>query len=226
MKERDDKLSDAFENITKRLLIDNANYLGDLFLVKKIQDAVPVARSTDFFKNLKYLSDKWDELIKNQGDKLRDLFDRLLKNYDAILKRKLVQWKDKARKITQETCRKKIADFVENKYKTGLARDNWQRLAKSLDTFASNKDLDQLLKVLKKRIALQSMAKSIDNAFKKPALDQLKDGADYVSLINFLKRLFGDWENRNTITTLHHYIKRWSDKVVKSETEMIKLIKL
>ncbi len=59
------------------------------------------------------------------------------------------------------------------------------------------------------------MAKSIDDAFKKPALDQLKDGADYVNLIKFLKRLFGDWENRNTIASLHHYLKRWSDKVNK-----------
>ena len=215
MNVRDDKLNDALDNITKRLLIDNANTLGDVSYVKKIQDAVPVARATDFFKKLKYLSDKWDELIKNQGDKLRDLFDRLLKNYDAILRRKLVQWKDKAKLISKETAKKKIADFVENKYKTQLARDNWQKLAKSLDTYSSNKDLYSLLKVLKKRIALQSMAKSIDDAFKKPALDQLKDGADYVNLIKFLKRLFGDWENRNTIASLHHYLKRWSDKVNK-----------
>jgi len=215
MAERDNKFSSAFENVTKRLLIDNAKTVGDLFLVKKVEDAIPVARTLNFFKNLKSLSDKWDLLIQQQGDKLRDLFDRLLQNYGAILKRKVVQWKDKAKKITQETAQRKIADFIVNKYKVGLARDNWQRLAKSLDTFSSNKDLYKLLRLLKKRIALQSMAKSIDDAFKKPALDQLKDGADYVSLINFLRRLFGDWENRNTISALHHSIKRWSDKVAK-----------
>ena len=213
--ERDNKLSDAFENITKRLLVDNANTLGDLFIVKKINDAIPVARCRDFFKNLKISSDKWDEIIEKQGDKLRDLFDRLLKNYGAILKRKIVQWKEKARKITEQTAQNRIAQFISNKYKIGIARDNWQRLSKSLDTYASNKDLYNLLRILKKRIALQSMAKAIDDAFKKPALDQLKDGADYIGLINFLKRLFGDWENRNTIAILHHTIKRWSDKVAR-----------
>ena len=96
-----------------------------------------------------------------------------------------------------------------------MARDNWQRLSKSLDTYSSNKDLYKLLRELKKRIALQSMAKAIDDAFKKPALDQLKDGSDYIGLINFLQRLFGDWENRNTIALLHHTIKRWRDKVSK-----------
>ena len=212
---RDNKLADAFENITKRLLIDNANTFGDFYLVKKVNDAVPVARALDFFKNLRNLSDKWDELLRKQGDKLRDLFDRLLKNYGAILKRKLVQWKEKARRITEETAKNKIAQFTANKYKTSLARDNWQRLAKSLDTYSSNKDLYKLLRELKKRIALQSMAKAIDDAFKKPALDQLKDGADYVGLINFLQRLFGDWENRNTIALLHHTVKRWRDKVAK-----------
>ena len=212
---RDNKLADAFENITKRLLIDNTNTFGDFFLVKKVSDAVPVARTRDFFKNLKVLSDKWDELIQKQGDKLRDLFDRLLKNYGAILKRKLVQWKEKARRITEETAKNRIAQFTANKYKISMARDNWQRLSKSLNTYSSNKDLYKLLRELKKRIALQSMAKAIDDAFKKPALDQLKDGADYIGLINFLQRLFGDWENRNTIALLHHTIKRWRDKVSK-----------
>ncbi len=192
MNVRDNKLNDALDNITKRLLIDNANTLGDVSYVKKVQDAVPVARATDFFKNLKYLSDKWDELIKNQGDKLRDLFDRLLKNYDAILRRKLVQWKDKAELITKEAAKKKIGDFFENKYKTGLARDNWQKLAKSLDIYSRNKDLYSL----KKRIALQLMEKSIDDAFKKLTLDQLRDGADYVNLIKFKKdySIFGKTE--------------------------------
>ena len=95
------------------------------------------------------------------------------------------------------------------------ARENWQRISKSLSTYAGNKDLYQLLRILRKRMALQSMAKAIDDAFKKPALDQLRDGADYINLINFLKRLFGDWENRNTIASLHHFLKRWKDKAYK-----------
>ena len=155
--DRDNKLGDAFENITKRLLIDNAKTLGDLLLVKKVNDVVPIARCRDFFKNLKAQSDKWDEIVEKQGDKLRDLFDRLLKNYGAILKRKVVQWKEKARKITEQTAQNKIAQFIANKYKISIARDNWQRLSKSLDTYASNKDLYKLLRELKKRIALQSI---------------------------------------------------------------------
>ena len=212
---RDNKLADAFDNINKRLLIDNANNFSDICIVKKLNDAIPVARCRDFFKKAKALSEKWDELIKNQGDKLSDLFDRLLKNYGAILKRKVVQWRDRAKKITKQTAENRIAQFIANKYKTSIARDHWQRLSKSLDTYSSNKDLYKLLRELKKRIALQSMAKAIDDAFKKPALDQLKDGADYIGLINFLQRLFGDWENRNTIATLHHMVKRWRDKVSK-----------
>ena len=39
--------------MSTRLLIDNANTLGDVSYVKKVQDAVPVAHATDFFNNLK-----------------------------------------------------------------------------------------------------------------------------------------------------------------------------
>ena len=185
----------ALDNVNKRLIIDNANASSDVFLVKKVTDLIPYARAKDFFKNLKALSDKWDQIILEQGDKLRDLFDRLLKNYGAILKRKVVQWRDKARRITEQTAQKRIVDFIKNKFRISNARDNWQRLSKSLSTYAGNKDLYSLLRILRKRMALQSMAKSLDEAFKKPALDQLRDGADYLNLINFLKRLFGDWEN-------------------------------
>jgi hypothetical protein len=174
---------------------------------------------------LKAISDKWDRIVLEQGDKLRDLFDRLLKNYGAILKRRVVQWKDKARKITETTAQKRIVDYIKNRFRISNARDNWQRLSKSLSTYAGNKDLYSLLRILRKRMALQSMAKTLDDAFKKPALDQLRDGADYLNLINFLKRLFGDWENRNIIASLHHFLKKWTDKAykIKARDEKIKI---
>jgi hypothetical protein len=225
MNARDSKLDTAMDSINKRLLIDNANASSDVFLVRKVQSAIPLARAKDFFKNLKALSDKWDQLILAQGDKLRDLFDRLLKNYGAILKRKVVQWRDKARKITEETAQKRIVDYIKNKFRISNARENWQRLSKSLSMYAGNKDLYSLLRILRKRMALQSMAKTLDDAFKKPALDQLRDGADYLNLINFLKRLFGDWDNRNVIASLHHFMKKWKDKAykIKARDEKIKI---
>ena len=222
---RDNQLDTAMDSINKRLLIDNANASSDVFLVRKVQAAIPLARAKDFFKNLRALSDKWDQLLLAQGDKLRDLFDRLLKNYGAILKRKVVQWRDKARKITEETAQKRIVDYIKNKFRISNARENWQRLSKSLSMYAGNKDLYSLLRILRKRMALQSMAKALDDAFKKPALDQLRDGADYLNLINFLKRLFGDWENRNVIASLHHFMKKWKDKAykIKARDEKIKI---
>jgi len=104
---RDNKLDMALDSVNKRLIIDNANASSDVFLVKKVTDVIPYARAKDFFKNLKAISDNWDRIVLEQGDKLRDLFDRLLKNYGAILKRKVVQWRDKARKITEQTAQKK-----------------------------------------------------------------------------------------------------------------------
>ena len=224
LKDRDSKFEIAMDTINKRLLIDDANTNCDIFTVRKVQALIPLARAKDFFKNLRILSDKWDQLLLQQGDKLRDLFDRLLKNYGAILKRKVVQWKIKARKITEETAQKRIVDFIKNKFKISNARDNWQRISKSLSMYAGNKDLYSLLRILRKRMALQSMAKTLDEAFKKPALDQLRDGADYLNLVNFLRRLFGDWENRNVIASLHHFIKKWKVKAykIKARDEKIK----
>ena len=209
--ERDYKLETTFKNIFKRYLIDKAKDMNNIFISKKIGNALLAARSHIFFKKLKTLNDKKEKLIQKQGNKMRNLFGRLLVNYKLILRKKLLQWKNIIKKISQYALQKRIVEFIKNKYKISIARDYWTRLVKSLDTFSSNKSIFLLIQKLKKIIALKSFNSIIDKAFKKSALDQLIKGANKYSLVNSLKRLFIDWDKRNVIISLHQMVKRWKD---------------
>mgnify|MGYP002623859812 CR=1 FL=1 len=209
--DRDNKLEYAFKNIFKRLLIDKAKDMNNIFISKKIENILLASRSHFFFKKLKNLSEKKEKLIKNQRDKIRKIFRRIKEKYKLILRRKLVQWKNKTKKIIKDASQKRIVDFIKKKYKISIYSDYWKKLAKRLNTFYNYKDLYYVLQKLKKIMTLKSIISIIDKAFKKSTLGQLKEGVNYLRIINSLKRLFIDLDNRNAIVSLHQIIKRWKD---------------
>ena len=90
-------------------------------------------------------------VINGKGQKQRyvpftdfvfDLFNRLLKFYESVLNRKFIQWYENCKKIQE----KKIAEYLENRYKISQARNNWQKLSKNLNLYNKNKDLFDLIK--------------------------------------------------------------------------------
>ena len=75
LKQREDYLREAFDTINLKNLIDATNTVKDASIVKKVDSAIPVARSYDFFDRLRKISDyinKYtklgDDLVKSKDD--------------------------------------------------------------------------------------------------------------------------------------------------------------
>ena len=54
------------------------------------------------------------------------------------LKRKLLQWKDKAKKMTKEVSGNRIAKWTLDAYKFATARKNWIDIADKYDIYINN----------------------------------------------------------------------------------------
>ena len=102
MKQRDAALEESMKTIDKKLLENSVINLSNILEIKRVCNAVPVARAVDFFTNLRRLWGDWDKVrrrILNIMGKYIESEDDKRINY---LKRKLLQWKDKAKKMTKE----------------------------------------------------------------------------------------------------------------------------
>ena len=98
MKERDAKFDDALKVLDKKLLTDNVNTIADVSQTKKILNGVSAARAVDFFTNLRKLWGDWDKVRK----RILAIMGKYIESEDEkrinYLKRKLLQWKDNAKK--------------------------------------------------------------------------------------------------------------------------------
>ena len=62
------------------------------------------------------------------------------------LRRKLLQWRENTRGSKKDTAKSRAARWIENKYKTAVARKNWKDLSDKYDMFVNNTLLFQVRK--------------------------------------------------------------------------------
>ena len=91
------------------------------------------------------------------------------------LKRKLLQWKDNAKKSSKEFAMNKIARWTENKYKTAVARNNWRDISNKYDMYVNKTALFQLKSRLRNWLKLRDMAEKLRNRFTIVGLEQYKE---------------------------------------------------
>ena len=104
MKQRDAAFDKALSVFDKQLLANSVNTLSDVNESKKVVKAVSVARAADFFTQLRKIWGDWDKVRR----RILGIMGKYLESEDEkrinYLKRKLLQWKDNARKMTKEAA--------------------------------------------------------------------------------------------------------------------------
>ena len=177
MMQRDDKIKKALNVLDSKVLTNTVKDLADVFLVKKFEDSIPAARASDFFEKLIQRARKMRALNDQQIIKIKRLINRLIRANDNVLGKKLYQWRDTAKKITDETCKRKIARLIENKYKTNKARDQWNKLVEKYDLYVNNRLIYYVRARLRNWLRLKDMMEILRNEFTKVGNKQFKDGA-------------------------------------------------
>ena len=117
------------------------------------------------------------------------------------LKRKLLQWKDNAKKLSKEAAMNRISKWTENKFKFTRARENWRDLSGKYDMFVNKNALFQLKQRLRNWLKLRDMAEKIRNRFTIVGLDQYKEGIEFKKILN--------WEERNKFLAKRFFIRKW-----------------
>ena len=113
------------------------------------------------------------------------------------LKRKLLQWKENAKKLTKEAVMNRVAKWTESKYKIATARKNWRDLADKYDMYVNNTLLYQVKSRLRNWLKLRDMAEKLRNRLTVVGMDQLKEGVEFKKILVLMRTLFENWEERN-----------------------------
>ena len=74
LKQRDSALEESMKTIDKKLLENSVINLSDACEIKRVCNAVPVARAVDFFTNLRRLWGDWDKIRR----RILDIMSRYL----------------------------------------------------------------------------------------------------------------------------------------------------
>ena len=144
MKKRDDALENAMKQIDRKYLTNSVITFGDVCQSTRVAKAVPVARARDFFTNLRRIWGDWDRIRR----RILDIMGKYLESEEEkrmnYLRRKLLQWKDKTKYSGKDVAQNKIAKWIQNKYKTAVARKHWRDISDRYDMFVNNTLLFQV----------------------------------------------------------------------------------
>ena len=78
------------------------------------------------------------------------------------LRRKLLQWKANTKDSNKDVAKNRVARWIENKYKTAIARNNWRDLSDKYDMFVNNTLLYQVKSRLRNWLKLRDMAEKLN----------------------------------------------------------------
>ena len=187
MKQRDAALEESMKAIDKKLLENSVINLSNISEIKRVSNAVPVARAKDFFTQLRKAWGDWDKVrrrILNIMGKYIESEDDKRMNY---LKRKLLQWKDKAKLSSKEAAMNRVAKWIENKYRYSRAKENWREISAKYDMFVNKTALFQLKQRLRNWLKLRDMAEKIRNRMTIVGLDQYKEGIEFKKILILMR---------------------------------------
>ena len=98
MKQREATFDQALRVLDKKLLTDNVKTIADVSQTSKILKGVSAARAVDFFTHLRRIWGDWDKVRR----RILAIMGKYIESEDEkrinYLKRKLLQWSDKAKK--------------------------------------------------------------------------------------------------------------------------------
>ena len=113
----------------KRQLIKDVDTVADVETTKRFKDSIPVARAVEFFKLLRELEKRRIHLSNYKMNFLRKTINNLIRYYQDLLRKKLNQWNDTAKKMKEEATKNRIARWTEERYRIANARKNWRKLS-------------------------------------------------------------------------------------------------
>ena len=215
LQKRDQRFNELMKEIDKQYIRNCVNTMADASQVHNVNKAIVVARGKDFFNNLRRIWGDWDKIRRRILTIMGKYVEGEEEKRMSYLKRKLNQWREKAREVTKEICKNKLARWFSEAYKLSTARKNWKELAGKYDMFVNKTCLFQLKSRLRNWLKLRDMAEKLRNRFTIVGLDQYKEGIEFKKILVLMRTLFDNWEERNKFLAKRFFIRKWFMQVKK-----------
>ena len=201
-------LETSINLINKKLLENSIINISDAFEIKRICNAVIVARAIDFFNQLRIAWENWDIIISRIYYILRKYIEIKEENEINYLYRKLMQWKYNAQIMTENSSGYRIANWAKNIFFFAKARQNWIYLSNKYDFYVNKCFLSQVKKRLRNWLKLRDMAEKLRIRFINVGLDQLYDGVNYIKILILTRNLLINLEERNKFLAKRFFIRK------------------
>ena len=211
LKERENKLEDALDEMDKRQLIDSINTFANASLMKKLKDSIPVARAYNFFDKLRNLDRYRKNILDLKNNLLKKLLRKISKNQLEIIRNKIKEWNDKAKKIRDNASKNRIAQWVEERYGISNARKNWKKLTDLYDLYMNKKPIYEIRKKIIQYKTLENLTNNLKNKIVKDGINRLKDSVDRYTSITCIKTIIEKYEISYQIENLKHYLNKWNN---------------
>ena len=215
LKNRDDKLQKALDEMDKRQIIGSADTLGKASLIKKVEDSIPVARAYNFFDRLRNLDEYRKNLLNLKNNLLRKLIKKISIKELEIIRNMLEEWNNRAKKIRDNAAKNRIAQWIEERYRISNARKNWKKLSDLYDLYKNKQKIYELRQRIIKYKTLEDLGKKLKNKLTKDGLDQFKDNLDRITTLDYLKKILEKYEDKNELEILKFYLNKWNEKAIK-----------
>jgi len=146
---------------------------------------------------------------------LRNIVERREESETDKLKRILKKWRDNAKALGKDAASRRITKYFVDRYFLSIARKNWKELADKLKRKTYGDSIWEVQKKLKEYITLRDLMKDVNDRIKKNGLDQLKKGDYWLKILEILRKIFGEQDDRNNDRLKRKYLRRWLDNAKK-----------
>jgi len=215
LKEREEVFEEAINVIDKKLIIMNVNVINDVSVTHKFLNAARVARASILFTQLRKISGDWRKI----RIRILDIMEKYLKREEEkkvnYLKRKLFQWKKNSINLKKEVLKIRLAQWIENSYKTSVSRKNWKNLSDKYDFYINKSLLYHIKNCLRNWLKLRDMSEKIRYRFNIVGIDQFKEGIKYKKILILMRVMFENWNERNKFLSKRYIIRKWYMQVKK-----------
>ncbi len=183
------KINDADKKIEK--LIDEINFinLNVTHLIgykKKLFQQNAIIKILDIILKVNKNILKQQFLLWFNGIKeisIKEILIRLLNNKiklnNFILQNYLSRWKNNTKAITEECSKRKIATFIQQRYKISEARNNWEKLSISCYLSIQQKEINEIINNMKQFIStnytLEKLLTNLVNKYQITLIKKLKE---------------------------------------------------
>ncbi|MGL4947770.1 MAG: hypothetical protein ACRC42_00040, partial [Mycoplasma sp.] len=158
----------------------------------------------------------WERMRNSKMMKrIYEIFSKLSTKNSDWLNYYFNLWKKNCQKQKVLRSAKKIDRFLHEKVNDRRAIKNWHKWSDLLNMNNHNYEALDLLKRVRKLMAINKWVKPIEHRIKQDEMDDLKEMYNKSKGRDFLKKLFDDFENRDNWLSLKSAFKLWRNNAHK-----------